>query len=146
VKWWAGYALRSARELLALLREKLFGGAVTSEACDAILGWVATLALPPGAARELEVPDEVASLKGRRVVHALRTADGRYFVLLKSVLGWKGNFEGTLCCDKPLRPDELVGAQGQRPYISVGSVSPWQELYVRGRLSERRFKVYFDLN
>jgi hypothetical protein len=142
----AGYFLHIARELLGLVREKLFGGGGSPEACEAVLRWAAEQDLPPGAARVLDVPARVASLRGRRTAHALRTSDGRHFVLLKSTGGWKGNFEGTLCADGPLAPGEFVGEHDPRPYISVGDASPWQELYVRRRIDERHFEVYFDLN
>jgi len=140
------YMLRFWQELLALLRAKFFDRPLSAEQCRAILNWVSAQNLAPGDRRELEVPGGVGGLKGQTAVHALRTGDGRYCVLWKSMIGWKGNFEGTLCCDQPLRPGEIVEARDQRTYISFGGVSPWDELYLRKRVDDCRFQVYFDLN
>jgi len=74
-------------------------------------------------------------------------ADKRCCVLLKTRIGYKGNFEGVLLCSAPLHPGEIVHAGAPaREYITLPGQGVFEELYLRRRIDERRFDVYFDLN
>ena len=96
---------------------------------------------------ELRLPPHLAVLSRGGVVHAIRSDNRRTCVLLKRTIGWKGNFTGTLCCDGPLAPDEIVrGHAAYADYVLLQGSVRFNELYVAKRLGEKWFHVYFDLN
>ncbi len=102
--------------------------------------------MPPGSAREFRLPERLQQSTEQATVHALRTLDNRYCVLLKTAIGWKDNFEGALCCNKPLRTEEVLHPPGGRPYISLEGFYPFEELYLRKERGGGRYDVFFDLN
>jgi hypothetical protein len=114
--------------------------------CKAILDWAKGEALFSLGVVELSLPERFAEAAADGIATALRTDDGRYFVLLKQTVGWKGNFEGVICCDAPLRSTELIQSQGERSYISIDDYVPFHELYVREGHGAECCEVYFDLN
>jgi hypothetical protein len=114
---------------------------------EPVLDWVAKQDVPPGKARELPLPPELADRSCEGKVHVARLGDGRLCVLLKTSIGWKDNFEGVFSCDGPLRPDEIARhADGQPPFICLAGYGIFQELYLRSARLERTMPVYFDLN
>jgi hypothetical protein len=96
------------------------------------------LPLPP----ELEGESE-----NHRATVARLDAD-RVCVLVKTDIGFKGNFEGLLFCSAPLKKGELIEApQGDsRSYVSLETSAELEELYVRKQVDARTLEVYFDLN
>lgn len=116
------------------------------EECAEVLAWTAEQ-LPAGTESELALPLRLAGLSRRGVVQAIRSDDRRICVLLKRTIGWKDNFTGTLCCDGPLAPDEIVrGDVATADYVSLRGSVHFNELYVAKRLGEGWFRVYFALN
>jgi hypothetical protein len=116
------------------------------EECAQVLAW-AVGQLPAGTESELALPPRLAGLSRGGVVQAIRSDNGRTCVLLKRTIGWKGNFTGTLCCDGPLAPEEIVrGHAAYADYVLLRGSIHFNELYVAKRLGERWLHVYFDLN
>lgn len=113
--------------------------------CEALLEWVEGTDLELGKAGVYELPEYLKNKTEQATVDALRTKDNCYCVLLKTSIGWKGNFEGILCCNRLLHPDEVVIKQTKRPYISIHGFYPFEELYLRKDHNNGRYDVYFDL-
>lgn len=114
---------------------------------EPVLEWVAKQDVPPGKAHELPLPPELAHQSCEGKVHAAHLGDGRLCVLLKTSIGWKGNFEGVFSCDAPLHPDEITRhADDQPPFICLAGYGIFQELYLHSPRLERTMRVYFDLN
>ncbi len=72
--------------------------------------------------------------------------DGHFCILLKYELGWKGNFAGMFYCDRPLLPSEIAEDPSGRTYISIVGYGVFEELYVKRRIDDKAFDVFFDLN
>jgi hypothetical protein len=128
------------RGLLAL------GGGSPRDPCPALLEWARAQPVAPGAVRTLPLPAALARQSGDGTADVLRTDDERLCVLRKTRVGWKDNFEGTLCCSRPLPAAEVVEGAGGRSYISIPGPPPFEELYVRRRHDPCRYDVFFDLN
>ena len=94
----------------------------------------------------VELPEIWHGTVADGVATLARSAGDRYCLLLKTRIGWKGNFEGVFCCDPPLNPSEIIDVETNRPYVSVADMPPFEELYIRGRISEAEYRVFFDLN
>lgn len=111
----------------------------------AVLAWVQGQDLSGGTTRSLQLPEELrrASVDGQIV--AARLADGRLCVLTKTSMGFKENFDGTVRCTDPLRPNEIVEAPA-RPYLSLAGHGIFEELYIRRRTGDSELMVFFDLN
>lgn len=114
--------------------------------CKGILDWAKREGYLSLGVIELTLPERFAKSAVDGVVTALRTNEGRSFVLLKQTVGWKENFEGIFCCDSPLRSTEFIRGRGERAYISIENYPAFQELYVREGYSADCYEVYFDLN
>jgi hypothetical protein len=110
------------------------------------MGWVAGQDLAPGASRSLALPMSLAGHSADGRVQAARTADGRRCVLVKTRTGYKGNFEGLMYCDAPLRPGEIVQPGGAPAYVSLPELGVFEELYIRKQVDAQLYEVYFDLN
>src|SRR5688500_14213800 len=113
--------------------------------CERTLAWVKSRDLPPGTAGRVALPLRLAGLSSVGTVDAVRTADGRTCVLLKSSIGWKENFTGTLCCDSPLRPEEIIERPNFPAYISLVGFPGFEELFLTEKRSDAWFRVHFDL-
>ncbi len=118
----------------------------TGDECGAVLAWLRGRAIDEGAAVVVDLPPQFARAAQDGKAHAARTADGRLFLLLKKHIGWKDNFEGTLCADGPIAESELVGAPNGRTYLALPGLGVFEELYVRNGFGAARFEAYFDLN
>jgi hypothetical protein len=112
-----------------------------------VLRWVAQRNTKPGTEETLRLPAELAAASRDGYVLVAATADGRRCVLLKKTVGYKDNFEAVFACTGPLRPDELkTYGSPPRQFISLAGLGVFEELYVRKRIDEHRYEVYFDLN
>jgi len=114
--------------------------------CSSILAWVGDQNLPDDKAVELALPPHLSHASEDGKLHAARTRDGRLCVLLKKSIGWKGNFEGLLCCDSPLQQSELHETDTGLIYLSLPGLGIFEEIYIKNANSETAFEVYFDLN
>ena len=130
---------------LADLACRLPGRPMACVHCVSVLEWLKSQNLP-ATASEFTLPPRLAHMAATGTASGLRTRDGRFCVLLKTTIGWKGNFQGIFCSDGPLLPSEIIGGATRRAYISIGDEYLFQELYIRRRYSDRCFAVYFDLN
>lgn len=67
-----------------------------------VIDWVKTQNIPLDTAKELQLPRHLAYTTQRGTVHALHSADNRYFVLMKTYILWgRENFFGTLYSEQP---------------------------------------------
>lgn len=113
--------------------------------CGELLGWAAQIGMRPGTVQVVQLPERWRHLAADASGTLLRTLDGRLCLLLKTHIGWKGNFDGLLCCDQPLRENEVHIGEGARPYISISSFPIFEELYLRESTGHGQYQVYFDL-
>ena len=114
--------------------------------CNSVLRWVTRKNLPRGKVTRLELPENFSNRLASSQVDALRTENDLYCVLLKSSIGWKENFTGTLCCNRPLNPDQVIKDTPDRIYISITGFFPFEELYLSKDHGNGKYHVYFDLN
>lgn len=114
--------------------------------CDAILNWVISQDFPQGAAVRLMLPDNLAENLATGYIDALKMGTHFHCALVKATIGWKDNFSGTLCCNKPLSPDYLVNDKSGQTYISIPGFFAFEELYVSKNHGRGIYHVYFDLN
>lgn len=117
----------------------------TTDRSAKVLAWAREQALSPATSRELPLPAGVAAASATGTVDVARTLDGRTCVLLKTKVGYKGNFVGIFRIDGPLRPGEIVD-EASRPYLSLPGLAQFEELYIRSRTDTGALEVYFDLN
>lgn len=122
------------------------GDTLSLSECQVILKWAMAFGLPRDGARAVDLPAHFAHKTAQGKADILHTADGRYCVLLKNSVGWKGNFEGVLYCSEPFRPEEIVNDLHGRSYVAIPGWQPFEELYVRKHYDDRWLNVYFDLN
>lgn len=113
---------------------------------SAVMRWVTAQNVPPRTTQSLQLPPDLAGHSQDGQVHVAHLADGRLCVLRKTRIGYKDNFEGELLCSGPLRPEEIVGSGGPRPYVSLPGHGLFEELYIRQQHDARRLDVFFDLN
>lgn len=110
---------------------------------DALMQWATAQNVPRGEMRSLALPPEIPSADGQAVVTT--TEDGRRCVLVRTAIGYKDNFDGIFVIDAPLRAGEVI-EDPSRPYLSLPIGQLFEELYIRRRIDERAFEVFFDLN
>jgi hypothetical protein len=97
--------------------------------CAEVLQWVAKN-LPAGSEAELTLPPGLAGLSRGGVVQAVRDRNSRTCVLLKRTIRWKGNFTGTLCCDKEIARAEIIrGDVKNADYLAIDGSIRLKELY-----------------
>ena len=112
---------------------------------SAVLQWVATQNL--GSPAELTLPPAFRDTSQDGRVQVAVLPDSRICLLLKTNLGYKGNFDGVVVCDVPLHPTEISrSGVPSREYITLPGQGIFEELYIRRRINDRTFVVYFDLN
>lgn len=114
-----------------------------------LLAWASAQDVPAGESRRLQLPPELESQSVDHRATVARPDARRICVLVKTVIGWKENFEGVLHCNAPLQPGEYVdppAEPGGSSYISLDGDADLQELYVRKKLDAQSYEVYFDLN
>lgn len=124
-----------------------------------VLDWVKTQNLPLDTAKEIQLPRHLAYITQKGTVHALHSADNRYFVLMKTYILWgRENFLGTLYSEQPLSSSDWVAGydaeciriQGTYNCVDEKGVEDYtpnfKELYVSKRHNDCLFEVYFLLN
>jgi hypothetical protein len=118
---------------------------IDAELAHALVEWAAAQDVMRGATEALPLPPALVRHSAERRAHVAHTRDGRRCVLVKTDIGYKGNFKGIVACDAPLRPEELV-EKAPRPYLTLPGVEMFEELYVSSRIDDRAYRVFFDLN
>jgi hypothetical protein len=114
--------------------------------CTAVLRYAQGQGLPKGETKVLVLPEALAAGLASDRVDALRTEQDLVCVLLKTTIGYKENFEGRLCCNQPLAPEQRVTNSSGRPYLTIAGYYPFEELYLRKDHGAGVYDVYFDLN
>lgn len=109
--------------------------------CERISRWAREESVPVGVCVQCDVPASLSVPAGCEV-NVLKTADGNIVVLLKTEIGWKGNYEGVLYFTNPPGPEAFSRDSYGREEIDVpGIATP----VIRRRVNPRFFLVYFDL-
>lgn len=101
---------------------------------------------PVGVSTQIELPDYLAERAGRASIDVIQLVDSRIVILLKTWVGWKGNYRGILCLSDAVRSEEIKVLANGRRYIALPGPPPWEELYVQNKLSDEIWDVFFDLN
>jgi hypothetical protein len=105
---------------------------------------------------KIRLPSEFSSLSHDGTAVLYRMADRAPFLLVKSRVGWKGNYEGFLCGRRALGPDEAEQLE-QFSYRLGSGVLPnagtpkatteyHEQLMIRKQLAPGSYAVYFDAN
>lgn len=109
-----------------------------------LLKWAASQKVEAGGyACELTLPPGLIDLAADGKVSVVRNTDGRLCVLVKTEIGYKGNFKGLVLCDAPIRESEVDAAGGT---LSVSENPPFEELHVRSRCSDSCCEVEYALH
>lgn len=114
-----------------------------------LLAWAATQDVPAGTSRRLPLPPELEKQSEDRRATVARPDGRRLCVWVKTDIGYKENFEGLLFCDAPLEVGEYVDKPVEpegAPYISLQGEMDFEELYVRKKIDDKSYEIYFDLN
>ena len=114
--------------------------------CKEILEWIKPQDLPQNTFLEITLPEHLAHQVADKKVYLVKETGGVYYFLLKTEIGWKGNFKGTFYRSKALDGKQIVQQQGSKAYISLIGYPVFEELYLEKELDDNRCLVYFDLN
>ena len=114
--------------------------------CAAVLHYVQGQDLPRGETKRFVLPKALETGLVSERVDVLRTVQGLVCVLLKTTIGYKENFEGRLCCNKPLSPEQMVTLPSGKSYLTIPGYYPFEELYLKKDHGGGIYDVYFDLN
>lgn len=122
-------------------------GDIVKRESDDVFTWASSQRVAPGETQSLRLPERLAHASHDGFVHVAALRDGRQCTLLKKTVGYKENFEGIVACSAAVRSGEIA-AHGSPPreYLSFPGHGLFEELYIRKRIDERTFEVYFDLN
>ncbi len=128
--------------------------------CPAILDWAKNQNIPSNTALELELPKRFRYLSQRGTVLALHTADGRYCILIKTLIHWKYNYNSIFYSDTPLSQKdacyynvpwtECVSIKGDYQHFDINKKlydePGFKEMYVTKYHREQLLEVRFDLS
>ena len=129
----------------------LVGLMLVSSTSESVVGralrWAAEREVATGGTVSLGLPHDLKTASSDGLVDIAVLRDGRRCVLLKTKITYKGNFDGLVSCSAPLLPGEVIsGGKTPREYISLSGHQLFEELYVRRRIDDHSFEVFFDLN
>ena len=111
-----------------------------------LLKWANRLQLAVGVSRREQLPTELSDESCDGNAHVARASDGSLWVLVKSDIGWKDNFSGAVHMLPAMKAEHIYKDEHGTTVISVDGAGVFEELYVKRRISDRQFRVYFDLN
>lgn len=111
----------------------------------ALFDWASRQDVKPGTAVDLPLPPELAASSQDGKATIAHVDDGRRFILLKTELGWRGNFQGVLLCDSAMRPDDIMTEDDGTKYVSLPVSNIFEQLSISATLSPRAVNVFFDL-
>ncbi len=112
-------------------------------ACEKISHWAREQALEPGAHPRLQIPTSLSLPRGSEV-NVVRSARGDIVVLLKTHIGWKGNYEGVLYSTSPIGEGEISIDGFGREEIAVPGIDVNAPV-IKNCINPQFFRVYFDL-
>jgi hypothetical protein len=102
--------------------------------------------LPPGKSFVIDAPPSLAQRLAQKEVEAVHLPDGHIAVLMKTTLGWKGNFRGFLYVTRPVSSNEMKNDNRGNRFVSLPAPPPWEELYLQSMYNDQLSEVFFDLN
>lgn len=140
---------RSCRWIVLLVLTSSCG--VRPSGVERVVRWAEGLGIGRGEHAYVKLPDPMRGYTADGEVLAAHLKDGRVCVLLKTHMGFKGNFSGWLGCSAPVLPQEIHPDDGFPPtndmFVALDSESELYRLYVKRRYDgDRVISVYFDLN
>lgn len=97
----------------------------------------------PGLHLDVQLPPRFRPMTETGTVNLIATADGRTIVLFKTSIGWKGNYRGIVFSDAPLKSEEVVSGTGRDSRSSI--LIDHFQTFIRKRISDRQYEVFFDL-
>jgi len=122
-------------------------GKLVKRDSDDVVTWASSQGVVPGDTQALRLPDKLAHASVDGLVQVAALHDGRHCTLLKKKIGHKDNFEGVLACSAAVESREIAShGTPPREYLSFPGHAVFEELYIRKRIDDRTFEVYFDLN
>ena len=109
--------------------------------CARVMREVQALNLPVGGHPNVSVPGLKLFYSEELDVAVL--PDGRTVLLIKTSIGWKGNYDGYVYASAPLTTAEFASDYYGREEILIPGLG---SIVVRKKYSATFFKVFFDLN
>jgi hypothetical protein len=110
--------------------------------CGRLAAWVKASFPAPGSHSRLALPAQFRALAADGAADATVMPDGRVVLLLKTSLGWHGNWSGVVFFTGPIRPAEVGRDAYGRPQVMVPGLSYH---FVKKGVDDRHFVVAFDL-
>ena len=103
-----------------------------------------TSGLATGSHPTIALPASLRHMSYNGTVSAVVTNDGRLIVLFKTSVGWKGNYDGFVYSDAPLKTSELSTDYYGRPIIAIDGLEGDCPV-IHKQINSRWFEVFFDL-
>ena len=156
--WWRTPKRKGGRRIIAgvVLLMLLAASAVALNAlrervidrdCERAAAWVRSNHPAPGSYPSLPMPAEFRWLSIHGGVDATVLKDGTVVLLLKTLIGWKDNWEGIIYSSSPLKPSETAGqADGWIQIRDTPEDSYLVEAIIETKVNDRLYFVKFDLN
>jgi hypothetical protein len=128
--------------MLTLAIGMWFADAMFNRDCRQVAEWVRKTYPLAGSHLALRLPAAQRLLTGDETADAVTMPDGRVIVLLKTSLGWHGNWTGAVYSTGPIVPGEIgVDAYG-RPQLRMQGL-PYH--FISRQIDPQHFEVAFDL-
>jgi hypothetical protein len=114
--------------------------------CNAVITWIKSsiVAIEEERVYEVPLPSHLKHISVDGKVSMALLSENRYCILLKSHIGWKDNYKGTLFIKGQIKKSEMGREKGQL-YFSL-TVPPFEEIYIEKKIDNNRYLVFFDLN
>jgi hypothetical protein len=97
-----------------------------------------------GAYVDYRLPASLAKRVGVRNASFVKTSSGDVFVLIKTHVGWKGNYEGVFYSTRPLSMNESQKNYYGRDVIGIPNIDS-ESPVIKRAITPQFFLVYCDL-
>jgi hypothetical protein len=109
-----------------------------------LLEFLGNQKLKAGSYPAFRLPVDLQDLAEGGVVDLVRMNDGRHVVLVKTSVGFKQNYSGFVCSDRPLLPSEVQKDAYGRKVITIPGLGA-SDPVIRRKVSDTLYEVFFDL-
>lgn len=114
------------------------------QTCAQISQWAEAQQLAVGTHVDIKVPEPIV-IPARGSVTVVKTEQGDVYVLLKTHIGYKQNFEGVLYSTRPITESDISLDSYGRPSIGTPESVALYYLVVEERINDHFLRVYLDL-